>query len=208
MKASTLNFHSIHQKAKSFSSNKNIIILVLLFVSGLIFGAFSVKSQNSFLYTKAMPIYMSYVKSKSGLSDLSIFFTTMLLNSSVIVLSYFTGLCAIGVPFVAMIPAVSGIFIGSVSGYIYQTYMLKGLGYCGIIIFPAAAVTAAAIIFAGRESLIMSKNMLNLLSQRHNQQYEDFKSYSVRFGIYLALAALGALIETVMTHLFIGIFNF
>lgn len=208
MKASTLNIHSLHQKAKSFYSNRNIIILVLLFLAGLIYGAFAVKSQNSFLYSKIMPLYMSYVKSKSNLSDLNIFFTTLLLNSSIIVSAYFTGLCAIGIPFVAMLPAVSGIFIGSVSGYIYQTYMLKGLGYCGIIIFPSAAITVASIIFAGRESMLMSKNMLNLLSQRHNQKYEDFKSYSVRFVIYVSLAALGALIETVMSHLFIGLFSF
>ena len=203
-----LNFHSIHQKAKSYSSNKNTIVLVMLFFLGLVLGVFSVKNQNGFLYNRVMPLYMNYVKTKKDLSDLSIFFTTLLLNSSVIISSYFIGLCAIGVPFVALIPALSGFYIGSISGYIYQTYMLKGLGYCGIIIFPSAAIIAATIIFASRESMIMSKNMLNLLSQRHNQQYEDFKSYSIRFAIYIALAAAGALTETVLNHLFIRLFSF
>lgn len=208
MKASTFNLHSIRQKTKSFSSNRQIIILSALFFVGMIFGSFSIKSENSFLRERLIPLYMSYVKSKITASDLSVFFSSLLINSSVIVLTYFIGLCAVGIPFAALVPLISGVFIGAASGYIYQTYMLRGLGYCGIIIFPSAVIAVSAIIFAGRESMLMSKNMLNLLSQRHNQQYEDFRSYSVRFAIYIAVSAFGALIETVTTHLFIGLFSF
>lgn len=203
-----LNFHSVRQKAKSFSLNSNIIILMILFLAGLLFGAFAVKSGNSFICKNIIPIYMNYVKSKSTMSGVSIFFTTLLLNSGVIILTYFLGLCAVGVPLVAVVPVMSGSFIGIISGYIYQTYMLKGLGYCGIIIFPSAAITIASIIFASRESMLMSRNMLNLLSQRHNKYYEDFKNYSVRFLIYISLAAAGALIEAILTHLFISLFSF
>ncbi len=208
MKASTFNLHSIHLKAKTITSNRQIILLVTLFFAGLIFGAFAVKSGNTFFTSKLIPLYMSYVKSKATSNDITVFFTAMLIYSSVIIFAYFSGLCAIGVPFAAFIPVISGIFIGSASGYIYQTYMLKGLGYCGIIIFPSAVIATAAIIFASRESLIMSRNMLNLLSHRHNDKYEDFRSYSVRFIIYIAIAAAGALIQTVLSHLFIGLFDF
>ncbi len=208
MKASTFNLHSIHQKTKTISSNRQIIILVALFFAGLIFGSFSVKSESSFVSERLVPFYMNYVRAKSTESSLAVFFSSLLMYSTVIIFAYFIGLCAVGIPFVALIPLCTGVFIGSVSGHIYGTYMLRGLGYCGIIIFPSAVIAISAIIFASKESMLMSRNMLNLLSQRHNQQYEDFKSYSIRFAIYIAISCGAALIDTVMTHLFIGLFNF
>lgn len=208
MKASTFNLHSLSKKAKSISSNRQIIVLVILLAAGLLFGAFSVKSDNSILLKKFIPMYMNYASSKAVMTDITLFFSSMLLYSTVIVISYFIGLCAVGIPFVAFIPFICGTFIGSVSGYIYGTYMLKGLGYCGIIIFPAAVIAISSIIFASRESMLMSRNMLNLLAQRHNQKYEDFRSYSMRFLIYLAVSAAGALVETMMCHLFIRLFSF
>ncbi len=208
MKASTFNLHSIHQKTQYFSQNSGMIVLVSLFFAGLIFGSFSVKSDASFLSERLIPYYMNYVKVNATASELTVFFSSFLIYSAVIVFAYFIGLCAVGIPFVAAIPLFSGVFVGAVSGYIYGEYMLRGLGYCGIIIFPAAVIAVAAIIFASRESMLMSRNMLNLLSQRHNQQYEDFKSYSTRFLIYIAISAGAAAVETVMTHLFIGLFSF
>lgn len=208
MKASTFNLHSIHLKAKTISSNRQIIILVILFFAGLISGSFAIKADNKFFIERIIPLYMSYVKSKATSGDITVFFTALLMYSSVIIFVYFSGLCAVGVPFAAFIPFISGLFIGSASGYIYQTYMLKGLGYCGIIIFPSAVIATAAIIFASRESLIMSRNMLNLLSQRHNDKYEDFRSYSIRFIIYIAVAGAGAMIQTILSHLFIRLFDF
>lgn len=208
MKASTFNLHSISKKAKNITSNSQIIVLVLLFTGGLLFGAFSVKNENSLLFEKLIPLYIRYAESKAAMSDITVFFSSMLLYSAVIILAYFTGLCAVGVPFVALIPVTTGVFTGAVSGYIYGTYMLRGLAYCGIIIFPSAVITVSAIIFASRESMIMSRNMLNLLSQRHNQKYEDFRSYSIRFLIYLAVTAAGAVVEALMCHLFIGLFSF
>lgn len=208
MKASTFNLHSISQRAKKITTNRQIIILVLLFLIGLIFGSFSIKSENSFISQKIIPLYMNYAKTKSTAKDITVFFSALMIDSAVIIFAYFIGLCAVGVPFVALVPLSSGALIGAVSGYIYQTYMLRGLGYCAIIIFPSAVITVAAILFASKESMIMSKSMLSLLSQRHNSQYEDFKSYSIRFIIYLAISCAGALVETIMTHLFIGLFSF
>ena len=113
-----------------------------------------------------------------------------------------------GIPFVAFVPVLAGGFIGIISGYIYENYMLKGLGYCAIIIFPAAIIAVAAILFACKESFLMSVTMLNLLSQRRSQPLESFKNYSLRFAIYIAITAAGALTETIMTRLFIGLFAF
>ena len=208
MKASTLNLHSIANKTKIISSNKQMIILLGLFFAGLIIGSFSVKNENSFIVSKTISSYMSYVKSKAEISNIAVFFSTMLMSSSVIVIAYFIGLCAIGIPLISLIPLATGSFIGMISGYIYETYMLKGLGYCGIIIFPCAVISVSAIIFSCKESMLMSKNMLNLLSQRHNNKYNDFKTYSLKFVIYISISASGALIEAIMNHLFIRLFNF
>ncbi len=208
LKASTFNLHSLKIKSKPIISNKQIIVLVILFFTGLVFGSFSIKNQESVLIKRIILTYMNYIKSKQSLNEITVFFKTMLLSSSVIIFSYFIGLCAIGIPLIILIPFSTGAFLGIVSGYIYETYTLKGLGYCGIIIFPAAVLIVASILFSCKESMLMSKNMLNLLSQRHNDKYEDFRKYSTKFLIYIIISCFGSFLEAILSHLFIRLFAF
>lgn len=208
MTTPTFNLHSVRQKIRGYSSNWQIYVLLLLFLVGIIIGSFVSKENGTLVTNKIADFYMEYLKTKPTISGLSVFFNTFLLASSAVVIAYFIGLCAVGIPFVALIPILAGGFIGTISGYIYENYMLKGLGYCAIIIFPAAIISVAAILFACKESFLMSVTMLNLLSQRRSQPLESFKNYSLRFSIYIAITAAGALTETIMTRLFIGLFVF
>lgn len=208
MTTPTFNLHSVRQKMQSYSSTWQMYVLLLLFLVGMTVGSFASKGDGTLVTNKIADFYMNYLKVKPTISGLSVFFNTFLLASSAIIVTYFIGLCAVGIPFVAFVPVLAGGFIGIISGYIYENYMLKGLGYCAIIIFPAAIIAVAAILFACKESFLMSVTMLNLLSQRRSQPLESFKNYSLRFVIYIAITAAGALTETIMTRLFIGLFAF
>lgn len=208
MTTPTFNLHSVRKKIRNYSTNWQIYVLLTLFLIGMIAGSFAVKGEGTLITKKISDIYMDYLSTKSSISGMSVFLNTFLLSSSAILLTYFIGLCAIGIPFVALVPILAGAFIGIISGHIYETYMLKGLGYCSIIIFPAAIITVAAILFACKESFLMSVTMLNLLSQRRSQPMESFKNYSIRFAIYIAITAAGAFTESIMTRLFINLFSF
>lgn len=208
MTSTMFNFHSVRQKIHSYKFNWLMYFLVALFFIGLILGSFSVKNSDSIIIQKINELYMTYLNSKYTLSSFSIFLNTLLLVSVAVIFSFFTGLCAIGVPFVALIPAVCGALIGIVSGYVYETFLLKGLGYCAIIIFPTAAISVSAILFSCKESMMMSRTMLSLLIKGRNQAEQSFRNYCIRFLIYILITVFAALTETVLTNLFIGLFNF
>lgn len=208
MTTTTFNIHSFRRKIHIDSSVWQMYALCILFFIGLIIGSFTVKNGNYYLTDKIIEYYMQYLKAKSTFSGAAVFFNTFLISSLLLVLNYFIGLCAVGIPFAALIPFGVGSIIGTVSGYIYETYMLKGLGYCAIIIFPAAVVITAAIILSCRESITMSSTMMSLLSQRPRGRQRTFKEYTVKFLFYLAALVGGSIIETAMTRLFISLFSF
>lgn len=208
MKTKMLNFHYISKRFKPGTINWQIILLTAIFFSGLIAGSYSAKDTTSFVSQKIISYYMNYIKLKYITPAFSTFLSSILLGSIFTLIAYFMGLCAVGVPFILLIPFAQGFYIGEISGYIYETFTLKGLGYCAIIIFPAAVIICASIIYASKESMLMSKNMLYLLSQRHQAVQESFRDYSVKFAIYMGIIVLGGIVETVTTRLFIGLFNF
>lgn len=208
MTSTMFNFHSIRKKVNFKNLNWLMYLLIFIFLSGLAAGAFCVKKTDNYIIKAVCESYMDYLFKKFTLNSVSVFLNTLLLTSTAIIFSYFIGLCAIGIPFVMLIPAVSGALIGIISGFIYENYLLKGLGYCAILIFPAAAISVSAIIFSCKESLQMSKNMLMLLSRGRVKHEQSFKKYNINFLVYTAIITFASAIESILTKLFIGLFDF
>lgn len=203
----TFNLHSLNQKIKSYKFNWLIYIFLIIFLSGLIFGAISIKYNNA-ICENIGQVYLSYISKKETRSDFSLFINSFLIWSAGIIFTFFAGLSAVGIPVVGIIPGLFGYLIGTISGYLYETYLLKGLGYCGIIIFPSAAIALSAITFACKESLKMSKMMLSLLNNGRDRHHLSFKDYCLKYLIYILLCAAAALSETITFNLFSGLFVF
>lgn len=208
MQTKMLNLHSLKQKVKGVEFNWIMLILITLFFIGLIFGSFSVKNSNSFLTEKITELYSAYLSQKDTFSSVIIFMYTFLLSMTAVVISFFTGLCALGIPFIVLVPFVSGAVIGTISGFVYETYLLKGLGYCAIIIFPAAAISLVSLISSCKESLLMSGNMLSILATGRAKEQNCFKSYCIKYLVFTLVCAAAALIEAVLFNMFSDLFNF
>lgn len=208
MKTKTLNFHQLNKRIKPIKSDWIIIILIILFFAGLIIGAYMIKNGENNFTSGIVESYSSFTDPSNSKSFTILFFKLFSIGSGIILLMYFTGLCALGIPFVSLIPFSAGLFIGIISGFYYKHYMLKGLGYCMIIIFPSMILFCASMLIACKGSIKMSRNMLNLLSMRHSQTQESFKSYTVNYLILILITALSCLVYTVLTKLFSGIFGF
>ncbi len=207
MTSTMFNLHFINQRIKKVNFNKTGFILSLLFIIGLILGALSIKTENLFAQSVSKKFF-EYVLNKENHSYISMFLNSLLLWSSGVVFSFFAGLSAVGIPVVAAVPGIFGALTGMCCGYMYDTYLLKGLGYCAIIIFPAAALGISALISASEESLLMSKKMLSLLNIGRDRHYSGFKNYCLKYLIYLLICIASALAETVMYYLFSGLFVF
>ncbi len=208
MKTKTLNFHHLNKKIKPITSDWLIYLLILLFFAGLVTGVILIKNNEAEILNRIVNTYIGFTDLSKTNTSAALFFKLFLVTSFVLLLTYFTGLCAVGIPFVCVIPIIEGILSGIVSGYFYNNYMLKGLGYCTLILYPPAIVFTISVIFACRNSILMSHNMLNLLSMRRSQPQESFKNYTFKFLILILIGGLSSLLFTVLSNLFIRIFSF
>lgn len=208
MKTNTLDLHHLTNKIKRFEFNWLLYFLVLIFFSGLIFGSVSIKNPENIIDQRIIDFYSEYLHNKNGLSIVLIFLYTLLISFVPVMISFFVGLCAVGIPFISAVPFVVGIIIGIISGYLYESYLLKGLGYCATIVFPSATVACSGIIMSCKESILMSRNMLSLLAMGRGQHNRRFSDYCIRYLIYTALCMLSALIQAVMYNIFSGLFIF
>ena len=208
MKTTMFNLHTLNQRIKVYQLNWLMYLLVFLFFVGLIIGSFTIKNSENIFVERIVSIYSDYLKQKNSFRPLNVFMYTFLLSITAIFSSFFVGLCAVGIPFIVIVPISVGVIIGIISGYLYESFLLKGLGYCAIIIFPAAAIAIVGILFSCKESILMSKSMLSLLANGRSQNQNYFKSYCTKFIIYAGICALAAVIETILYHFFSDLFIF
>lgn len=208
MKTSTVNLHSVSKKLKVIKFNWLLILLIILFITGLIIGSFEIKSSTNIIIKKIIESFETYLKNINQFAYISVFFNTFLISTIPLILAFFIGLSATGVPFVLSLPFLSGLFLGVISGYTYETYLLKGLGFCATNIFPSALITVAALILACEESMKMSKQMLMMCVELRIKKQIEVKKYCIKTIIFISICALGSMVEVVTWHLFSGLFIF
>ena len=112
MKTKTLNFHNFNKKIKPVTSNIIIYLLILIFFSGLIFGAHIIKSNENIIAVKIINEVLSFNQAEQSMAFSLIFLKLFTASALILMIIYFTGLCAVGIPFVLITPVLFGFFIG------------------------------------------------------------------------------------------------
>ncbi len=184
------------------------IVLFLFFFAGLVLGAFAVRKNSSLLLDRLLSLFQNYSVVKAGQSA-AVNFSNALFKQIILLLSTFCiGLCAVGMPFLYLVPFGYGVGTGVVSAFLYKTYMLKGIGYCALILYPGVILTAAALVFACSVGAEMSRFLMNGLLAKDAAKEETFRQYCLKFLIAMGVAAGAALVETALYALFSGYFHF
>ena len=183
-------------------------VLFLFFFAGLALGAFAVRKNSSQILDRLLSLFQNYAAVK-GEQSAAVNFSNALFRQLILLLSTFCiGLCAVGMPFLYLVPFAYGVGSGLVSAFLYKTYMLKGIGYCALILFPGIVLTTAALIFACSVGADMSRFLMDRLLTKDTPRAETFRQYCLRFLIAAGVAACAALTETALYALFSGYFQF
>jgi hypothetical protein len=196
-----------YQKNTSKSHRKEIV-LFLFFFAGLVVGAFAVRKNNSQILDRLLTLFENYTSVKAAQSA-AVNFSNALFRQIILLLTTFCiGLCAVGTPLLYLVLFGYGTASGLVSAFLYKTYMLKGIGYCALILYPGIIMTTGALIFACSVGADMSRFLMNGLLMKETAQNETFRQYCLRFMIAAAIAGCAALTETALYALFSGYFQF
>ena len=182
-------------------SNKDrfLISLFLLFSVGILIGSVAAGSNATDKSSLLFQINSSHAQSKAEKSFFELFWNTFLSEFFYLLICYVSGLCAIGIPILFIIPLIYGIGKGLILGFIYA----KG-GFLGILngfLFHSIQGTGGSIlmIIALKTSYKMSRQTFkNLSSTPNEEKLLTFKKYNKFYIIILIINALFCTLDALM----------
>lgn len=187
--------------------NLSFFALLLLFLVGMIYGVLMLKGGDTFGW---MQLYTGeYFSALGERTLLQSFFTSFSSVFFYLLASYLLGFCAIGQPVLLLLPFFRGLGLGAFMGYLYVSYGFSGVGYCFLVLLPAAVIALLAILIACRESLRLSAMLFSnfVLGRGTASGRGVMKLYNLKYLILCAFALASALISTLCIVLFGGIFH-
>ena len=187
--------------------NTLTVIFITLFTVGTLIGSFTLyysigKSDSVSLLLK------QYFDENSSLSILALFSRNVIASFFYLAVMYIGGLCAIGLPFVAIIPVIKGIAIGTIISYQYVYNGLKGFLYAMIILLIPAALLMAVLNLAYIEGMYMSLTVSNGIfngKPRESKYNLSFMTFTKRFLIFSVGIVIICIIEAVLSSAFSSI---
>lgn len=192
---------------KKLFENSKIYMLVFLFSAGIITGAVSINI-DAIITEKLNLLIESYTIMKNGQGIVENFCNSLTINGVFLIFNILFGFSLIGYPFIIWLPFLRGMGIGTVCGYLYSTYRLRGLGYSVLIIYPSAAVSAFAFILACCDSIDYSKNAyMKSIKGRGQFEKDETKIYIIRQVVFLGITVLSSFIDSLFTTSFSRLFE-
>ncbi len=200
-----------HLSGFIFEARKHILMVVMfmiLFV-GLIMGNFTVAADEG-ISDSVGNIFSSYINSVGGQTFKKCFLQNLTVNSVMLLINFIFGLCAIGFPVPLMGLFIKGFSLGLLSKYMYESYALKGFGYCVLVIYPVQIAVSMILLKTSQQSVSMSTSLLRILTNRNqsNEKTSEIQKYVAEFFILLVVGAILSCISALLTVYITKYFNF
>ncbi len=195
--------------ADFFIKNKVLILCLLLFLVGIIFGIFSVgKYENLNGFSK------NFINEFISLRE-SEKFSKILINSFfhyLIILVVFAvfGTSMFGAITVPFLLCVIGVFHGNVTAYLYSEFALKGIAFNAVIFIPSVIIFLIVLLLACKKSANFSIKLSSLtFSKSFSFNFSvEFKKFTIMFLIFLAAVFICAIVDAIIACSFIKYFQF
>ncbi len=180
------------------------IFTIILFITGIIFGAIIVNSMNFvqkedlFFYLERF--FLGYLQdediSKQALFQNAIFYHIQFLS-----LLFFLGLAVIGLPIIWVLLFVKGVAIGFTVGFFVNQLGIKGLLFSFSAIAPQNLILIPIYIMASSFAMIFSLTLLqSMFSRRYKQPIlQIFYRYTAVFICLMIVVSIAALLESIVS---------
>ena len=180
--------------------------LMFLIILGAVIGALYIQQcgiQKSSLNGTGFFIQdlLSQQTAKRGFmaSALSAFFPIAALLCAAFVL----GLCAIGMPFEAVIVMLFGLWTGSCMSIVYTRYGIRGLGICLLFILPQTIINSVAVLVASREGFRFSTKVSKVIFKGEVTKLDlPIKQYCYKYIICFVLVIIASIIQAIAIRIF------
>lgn len=185
------------------------IILYSLFLCGFIIGIFFIKNCENESRDALGTLLNNHISAKCDSDFISCFCGSVFLLILFIVITFMLGLCAVGTPFICLIPLVFGFVCSCYVSLMLINYNLKGVLYCVMVDLLPYAITTASLMKCCCESTKISINLFGCIAGDVALRGKNtFKEYVLFYLILCIPVIIGALINTICFKIFQGLFVF
>lgn len=136
----------------------SVIILLVLLVMGVIFGATMVRYLDYYQQEQLESNlnYFMQISNNGGVSRASIAANSLNTNGIYIVYTTLCGLAVVGLPLVGAMVFFRGMVLGFTVGYLVDQLAWKGMVFCLATLFPFSVVLVPVAVFSGAVAMSFS----------------------------------------------------
>lgn len=189
-----------------FKHNQKLILLTIIFIIGVSFGALAVKTLNENEGQGLHGLIRNCYTAQSHQSFLENFLSALGSETLILLVCFIFGLCVIGEPAMWLIPGLRGLGTGLVVGFLYKNFALTGLFYFAAVLLLPTVLASAVTVIGCQESILTTRDLNRVL--RAGERGEDLlRSYLIRYAVLFAAALLISLFGAALSSLFAAKFN-
>lgn len=181
------------------------IFMVILFLTGIIFGAIIVNSMN-FVQKQDLFFYLErffgQISDGQPIENKEILKASFFYHAKYLLLLFILGLSVIGLPVVWILLFLKGLVVGFSVGFIVNQLGLKGLLLASLSIAPQNFLIIPIYIIAGSLSMIFSLTLMrNLFTRKYSRPVlQPFGQYITVFTLLLVFSFLAAILEAFVAN--------
>ncbi len=192
------------------SENLRFVCMTASLLLGILIGALLIRNDLLREFTDTSQMLSDFISARTQNSFGVLFAHSFLSSSIYILIAYFLGLFLLGAVPSIVLPAVRGLGIGVVCGYLYATHGLQGVAFSFLIVLPCTFLQCIVFMLACKEAFVFSSCMFKHYFQEsyHPLESDLLKKYSIRFAVLFLFTALISLPDSLLSNVFIGIFGF
>ncbi|PAV29559.1 stage II sporulation protein M [Virgibacillus profundi] len=181
------------------------LFMVILFLTGIIFGAIIVNSMNwiqrdeLFFYLER---FFGQISENQQYDNIELLKSSFFYHAKYLLLLFILGISVIGLPIIWILLFIKGLVVGFSVGFMVNQLGFKGLLLASLSIAPQNILIIPIYIIAGSLSMIFSLTLLSKLFSRKISQpvFEPFGRYVTIFSLLLVASFAAALLETFVAN--------
>ena len=181
--------------------NGVIIFLGVMFLCGLITGI-----SLYFGAERERELITLFAERFVARRALPFFLTELVINGVPMLVAMLGGVSAAGLPFIAAVPFVKGLFHGVLSAYLITEFSAKGYGFYSLITVPGGAIGVFSVLCLCEMCFSLSGKVFRTAFADSRESINGAHVLVV-YGMCMIGAVLGCTVDMIMKLIFGGIFR-
>ena len=208
MKIKTINFKKFHNlDYEKEREVKGLIITIALFTASMIIGAGLFRSTSANI-SEFSDIFDNYILTRSDETVLQLFFNSLIINLTFILISFFAGMSCFGFPITVILPVIKGLGYGVISGYLFSQYTMSGIGYYLLTILPGGIIANSTLLFTCNEACFLSADILMIVLEKKQSDKNKIILYTKKIILLITISVFSSFLDSLLVKAFSYLFTF